>query len=150
MSLAGTMKNKPISTKPILSPVSIVIFGATGDLAWRKLAPALYNLLLDRQLPEHFAVIGISRKNKSSEEFRLRLRDGAHRFGGGVDEKTWNKFAPNLSYISGDFADPSTYAALDKQLKTHEKKWGGSSQSHFLPGYTTGHHGNHNQRDWQS
>lgn len=119
------MKNKPISTKSKLSPVSIVIFGATGDLVWRKLAPALYNLLLNQQLPKHFAVIGIGRKNKSSEEFRLRLRDGAHSFGGGVDEKVWNGFAPNLSYLSGDFADPATYTALDQQFKKQEKKWGG-------------------------
>jgi len=131
MSLAGTMKNKPISTKPKLSPVSIVIFGATGDLAWRKLAPALYNLLLSGQLPDHFAVIGIGRKNKSSDEFRSRLRDGANNFRGRVDEKTWNKFSPNLSYISGDYADPTTYAALDKQLKTHEKKWGGAANHIF-------------------
>ncbi len=125
------MKNKPISTKSKLSPVSIVIFGATGDLVWRKLAPALYNLLLNQELPEHFAVIGIGRKSKSSDEFRLRLRDGAHSFGEGVDEKTWNGFSPNLSYLSGDFADPATYTALDKQLKTHEKKWGGPANHIF-------------------
>ena len=125
------MKNKPISTKSKLSAVSIVIFGATGDLVWRKLAPALYNLLLNQELPEHFAVIGIGRKSKSSDEFRLRLRDGAHSFGGGVDEKTWNGFVPNLSYLSGDFADPATYTALDKQLKTHEKEWGGPANHIF-------------------
>jgi len=120
------MKNNPTSTESKLPPVSIVIFGATGDLVWRKLAPALYNLLLNQQLPEHFAVIGIGRKNKSSEDFRLRLKDGANSFCecGGVDEKIWNGFAPNLSYLSGDFADPATYAALDKQLKIHEKEWG--------------------------
>ena len=126
MSLVDTMKNNPMSTKDKLPPVSMVIFGATGDLIWRKLAPALYNLLLNQQLPEHFAVIGIGRKNKSSDDFRLRLKDGANSFCecGGVDEKIWNGFAPNLSYLSGDFADPATYAALDKQLKTHEKEWG--------------------------
>jgi glucose-6-phosphate 1-dehydrogenase len=120
------MKNNPTSTESKLPPVSIVIFGATGDLVWRKLAPALYNLLLNQQLPEHFAVIGIGRKNKSSEDFRLRLKDGANSFCecGGVDDKIWNGFAPNLSYLSGDFADPATYAALDKQLKIHEKEWG--------------------------
>ena len=125
------MKNKPITTKPKLPPVSIVIFGATGDLTWRKLAPALYNLLFSGQLPDHFAVIGIGRKNKSSDEFRLRLRDGANSFGGEVDERAWSRFAPNLSYISGDYADPATYAALDKQLKTHEKKWGSAANHIF-------------------
>jgi glucose-6-phosphate 1-dehydrogenase len=40
-----------------------------------------------------------------------------------VDEKIWNGFAPNLSYLSGDFSDPTTYAALDKQLRAYEKEW---------------------------
>ena len=86
-----------------------------GDLTWRKLAPALYNLLLDQQLPEHFAVIGLDMKDGSTDEFRTRLRDGANSFCecGGVDEKTWKKFTANLSYISGDFADPATYASLE-------------------------------------
>ncbi len=133
MSLVVTMKNNPMSSEAKLSPVSIVIFGATGDLVWRKLAPALYNLLLNQQLPEHFAVIGIGRKNKSSDEFRLRLKDGANRFCecDGVDKNIWNEFAPKLSYLSGDFADPSTYVALNKQLKADEKKWGAPANHIF-------------------
>jgi len=119
------MKNDPMPTESKLPPVSIVIFGATGDLVWRKLAPALYNLLLDQQLPAHFALIGVGRKKKSSDEFRLRLRDGANSFceRGGVDGKVWDGFAPKLSYLSGDFADPSTYAALTGKLREHEKNW---------------------------
>ena len=114
-------------------PTILVIFGCTGDLTWRKLAPALYNLLLNQQLPEYFTVIGLGRKNESLDEFRLRLRDGANSFCecGDIDEKTWEKFSAYLSYIAGDFSDPATYAALDKQLKTHEKKWGGPANHIF-------------------
>src|SRR5512147_2403254 len=102
-----------------LEPTILVIFGGMGDLTWRKLAPALYNLLLSQQLPEHFAVIGLDMKHESPDEFRSRLRDGADHFCecGEVDEKTWKKFTADLSYIAGDFADPVIYAALDKQLK---------------------------------
>ncbi len=109
-----------------LEPTILVIFGGMGDLTWRKLAPALYNLLLTQQLPEHFSVIGLDIKDESSDEFRLRLRDGAQSFCecGEVDAKTWNGIAPKLSYLSGDFADPETYAALSNQLKDHEKNWG--------------------------
>lgn len=116
-----------------LSPTILVIFGGMGDLTWRKLAPALYNLLLDRQLPEHFAVIGLDLKDASPDEFRLRLRDGANGFceRGGVDEKTWNGFAPNLSYLTGDFANPATYTALNNQLKEHEKNWGSPANHIF-------------------
>ena len=111
---------------PPLEPTILVIFGGMGDLTWRKLAPALYNLLLDKQLPEHFAVIGLDMKNQSVDDFRLRLRDGANSFCecGEVNGKMWNTFASNLSYLSGDFANPAFYTALNSQLKEHEKKWG--------------------------
>jgi glucose-6-phosphate 1-dehydrogenase len=116
-----------------VEPTILVIFGSMGDLTWRKLAPALYNLLLGKQLPMHFSVIGVDMKNASLDEFRLRLRDGANGFCecGGVDEKTWNDFALNLSYLSGDFANPETYTALINQLKDHEKDWGSPANHIF-------------------
>ena len=49
-------------------PTILVIFGSMGDLTWHKLAPALYNLLISRQLPEHFAVIGLDFKNQGLDE----------------------------------------------------------------------------------
>jgi len=106
-------------------PTILVIFGGMGDLTWRKLAPALYNLLLHLQLPEHFAVIGLDVKSGNSDEFRRRLRDGVESFCecGEIDKKTWNGFARGLTYLSGDFADPATYAALSRQLQAQEKEW---------------------------
>jgi glucose-6-phosphate 1-dehydrogenase len=106
-------------------PTIVVIFGCMGDLTWRKLAPALYNLMLDQQLPEQFAVIGLDIKEGSTDDFRLRLRDGVDGFCacGEIDKKTWNRFADNLMYISGDFANPETYTALSEQLKSRGKSW---------------------------
>jgi glucose-6-phosphate 1-dehydrogenase len=108
-----------------LEPTILVIFGSMGDLTWRKLAPAIYNLSLAQQLPQHFAVIGLDMKDQSPDDFRLRLKDGANGFCecGEIDEKTWNAFASNLSYLSGDFANSATYVALNEQLKVYEKKW---------------------------
>src|SRR6266487_157535 len=116
-----------------VEPTILVIFGSMGDLTWRKLAPALYNLLLNEQLPKDFAVIGLDIKEESRDEFQLRLKDGANSFCecGAVDEKTWNKFAGNISYLSGDFASPATYAAVDSQLKAYEKKWGSPANHVF-------------------
>jgi glucose-6-phosphate 1-dehydrogenase len=116
-----------------LKPTILVIFGGMGDLTWRKLAPALYNMLLDQQLPEQFAVIGLDMKDQSSQEFQLRLKDGAVDFCecGKVDEKTWNKFALNLSYLSGDFSNAAVYTALNKQLKVYEKTWGSPANHIF-------------------
>lgn len=107
-------------------PTILVIFGSMGDLTWRKLAPAIYNLLLEGELPEHFAVIGLDLKAGSANEFQLRLKDGAHGFCecGGVDEQAWSKLAARMSYISGDFANPTTYTTLAEQIEAYQKDWG--------------------------
>ena len=63
-----------------VEPTILVIFGGMGDLTWRKLAPALFNLLLAQGLPEHFAVIGLDIKVVTPDEFRLRLKDGVNSF----------------------------------------------------------------------
>jgi glucose-6-phosphate 1-dehydrogenase len=111
---------------PLKEPTILVIFGGLGDLTWRKLAPALYNLLRRLQLPEHFAVIGLDIKKGSSDEFRRRLRDGVATFCecGEIDQKTWDGFARRLTYVTGDFADPATYTALSREIQAREKEWG--------------------------
>ncbi len=116
-----------------VKPTIMMIFGSMGDLTWRKLAPALYNLLLDNQLPELFGVIGLDMKEQSPEEFRQRLRDGANTFCecGKMGEKTWNTFAKKLSYLSGDFSDPSVYKALKSKLAALEKDWGSPAEHIF-------------------
>ena len=56
--------------------VAVVIFGASGDLTRRKLMPALYNLAVSRSLPSAFAVVGVARREKSTEGFRAEMREG--------------------------------------------------------------------------
>src|SRR5258707_5655643 len=111
---------------PPLKSTVLVIFGCMGDLTWRKLAPALYNLLLEHQLPEHFAVIGLDIKAASPDDFKERFKDGANTFCdcGGVDPKIWEGFAANIAYLSGDFANAATYTALNSQIADFEKAWG--------------------------
>ena len=60
---------------------SIVIFGASGDLTWRKLVPALYHLFRKERLTHDFRIVGFARSDFSRAEFQRRMRDG-------VDEKT--------------------------------------------------------------
>jgi glucose-6-phosphate 1-dehydrogenase len=114
-------------------PTILVIFGGMGDLTWRKLAPALYNLFLNRQLPERFAVIGLDLKEGGADEFRLRLKDGVEAFCGcgNIDDKAWDGSGRGLTYLSGDFADSATYAALSRQLQAQEKEWGGPANHVF-------------------
>ena len=57
-------------------PNIVIILGATGDLTWRKLIPAIYNLYLDKWIPDQFAVIGVSRTKLTEAAFHKRLHQG--------------------------------------------------------------------------
>lgn len=104
----------------------IVIFGAAGDLTWRKLMPAIYNLFLDGWIPENFAVIGVARTELTSPEFATRVHDGIDEFSrtGKTKKEDWAKFSKYLSYNIGDFSETSTYKKLNTQLDKIEKTWG--------------------------
>ena len=107
-------------------PTVLTIFGASGDLAWRKLVPALYRLFEDRSLPDRFAVVGVYRKQMNNDEFRNHLREGVDRFmqGGKADDDTWNAFASQVEgLVVTDFADPATYVNLIDRLGALENAW---------------------------
>ncbi|HEY3378653.1 MAG TPA: glucose-6-phosphate dehydrogenase [Armatimonadota bacterium] len=108
-------------------PTVIIIFGAGGDLTWRKLVPALYNLFLDHWLPEHFAVIGIDLRPFSLEDFGQRLRQGVDDFSrrGKTDDATWQAFSAKIvDYLTANFGDPALYTALADRLASLDKAWG--------------------------
>src|ERR1700753_2732190 len=102
-----------------VGPTVLVIFGATGDLTWRKLVPAIYNLYLDKWIPENFCVIGIGHSKQSEAQFRKHLHEGVDQFSrrGKSDVKEWNKFAKCLTYVQGEFTDNSTYTDLGKEIE---------------------------------
>src|SRR5436309_15653644 len=99
---------------------ALVIFGAPGDLAWRKLLPAVYNLNVDGVLPSHFAVVcfGLpsTREGESDdpdEYIRQRARDGISHFSRQpLDEGHWADFARALFFVRGSFGDARAYAQL--------------------------------------
>ena len=107
-------------------PVSVIIFGATGDLAWRKLVPALFNLYLDGQLPEKFAIFGMNRKTLVLDEWRSHMLDGVNQFSrrGHAEPAQWKNFAARL-FLSpaGNFDEAATYQNLSKALDDREKEW---------------------------
>lgn len=104
-----------------VEPCTLVIFGGSGDLARRRLIPALYNLMLDSLLPANFAVLGLGRKSMTDEDFRASLREGvlAHSRQA-LKEDRWSTFAARLFYLSGSNDDPHTYAALSARLQEIE------------------------------
>jgi glucose-6-phosphate 1-dehydrogenase len=83
-------------------PCALVIFGATGDLAARKIVPALYNLALQRLLPAAFAVVGAARQPLSSEQFRENLHADLVKFSRTkpINEDVWRSFAESVHYVS--------------------------------------------------
>ena len=107
-------------------PTIFVIFGGTGDLNSRKLAPALYNLYLDGWMPEQYAIIGTGRTKLSDEDFRSRILDGLNQFSrrGKVKQNEWEAFSPNLAYQASDINDFETYKEFGTKIKAYEAEWG--------------------------
>jgi glucose-6-phosphate 1-dehydrogenase len=113
--------------KPSLrpDPTVIVIFGAGGDLTWRKLIPALYHLQHDGWLDTQFAVIGVDRKPMAEDEFRQHLFRGAQQASrsGPIAAADWEKFAGHLFYRQGDLGDIKTYADLKSFTNARAAEW---------------------------
>src|SRR5437879_6371526 len=110
----------------------LVIFGGDGDLSWRKLLPAVYNLNVDGVLPSHFAVVcfGLpSTKEGESgdpdEYLRQRARDGISHFSRQpLDEGHWADFARALFFVRGSFGDARAYAQLKAKLEAVDQQFG--------------------------
>ncbi len=105
-------------------PCAVVIFGATGDLARRKLIPALYRLVQERLLPAEFAVVGLARTDMTTEAYRERMREAVVEFSEAktVDDEVWDSFASALYYLPADIRDPAFYPALTSLLEDVERE----------------------------
>jgi glucose-6-phosphate 1-dehydrogenase len=101
-----------------------VIFGATGDLAARKLLPALHGLWLGKLLPEKFAIVGIGRRDKNDEVFRADVRKAIETFGQkqNAADSDLNAFLGHVSYVRTDFTAPGGMGFLKRSLEALEKK----------------------------
>jgi glucose-6-phosphate 1-dehydrogenase len=111
-------------------PCAVVLFGASGDLAKRKVIPAMYDLACHNSLGSRYAVIGFARTSMTDENFRATTGEAAKTMSelGPVDPKQWDEFASCLYYSSGDYSDPQAYELLVKRLMEleAEKKLGGN------------------------
>ena len=108
-------------------PFSLVIFGASGDLAHRKLIPALWSLYAARTLPEPFIIVGTGRTEMSDEAFREKMKDGVKQFARlkMPNDNVWMRFASSLFYVPGDPSGPELYAQLRETLEDAERRHGG-------------------------
>ncbi len=108
------------------STAVVVIFGASGDLARRKLVPALFSLASKQLLPPETAVIGVSRQEFSKDEYRERMRTDLHELGGvtDVDAEVWESFASRLHYLTADFGDPDAFRRLRAVIEDLDRERG--------------------------
>lgn len=98
-------------------PCALTIFGATGDLAHRKLLPALYDMAAQGLLPEGSIVVGYGRRPKDEAEFRSELGEAIKEFARlGWDDAVWNKLRARVFYQQGSYDESDSFEALDKRL----------------------------------
>ena len=108
------------------APQSIIIFGANGDLCWRKLIPALYNLYLTDNLPEKFFITAVDHGEVTAEAYNKRLLEGINKFSrsGKADKNAWKQFSSHIHYLQGDFTSADLYISLSELLKAQDQKTG--------------------------
>ena len=106
-------------------PTSLVIFGATGDLAHRKLLPALYNLAHEGALPERFDLIGVGRRDQEHEDFRDAVSASVERFSRRPpDRNVLESLLDGVRYVQGSFDDEDVYAELTRTLQEFDERAG--------------------------
>jgi glucose-6-phosphate 1-dehydrogenase len=102
---------------------ALVFFGATGDLAYKKIFPALQAMIKRGTL--HVPVIGVAKAGWSLDQFLARAKDSLEKHGG-VDQTAWETLKGLLRYVDGDYGDPKTFEAVRKELN------GAAAPAHYL------------------
>lgn len=99
-------------------PCTVIIFGASGDLAKRKLIPALYRLVQERLLPAEFAIVGLGRTAMSDDEFRDKMKASVLEFSEAkhVDDEIWQSFAQGMRFLPSNIDRPECYGVLSEML----------------------------------
>src|SRR5438105_9840930 len=119
----------------VAEPCTVVLFGASGDLAKRKVIPAMYDLAIHNGLGPRYAIVGFARTPMAEDVFRATLGEAAKSISevGPIDPKQWDAFAANLYYSPGDYGNPEAYAQLAKRLTELEsaKNIGGNRLFYF-------------------
>ncbi|GIP23935.1 glucose-6-phosphate dehydrogenase [Paenibacillus sp. J22TS3] len=106
-----------------MDAMTFVLFGATGDLAKRKIYPALYNLFIDNKLPEGFSVFGLGRREISKEDFQASVRDSLHKFSRrlGIGDRL-EAFLSSFRYCSLDVNKSEDYSRLLQAVQERENE----------------------------
>jgi glucose-6-phosphate 1-dehydrogenase len=98
---------------------ALVFFGATGDLAYKKIFPALHSMA--RRGTLEVPVIGVAKAGWTRDQLLERARASIAEHGGGVDEAAFARLTQRLDYVDGDYADPETFAKLRRALGSAQR-----------------------------
>lgn len=114
-----------MSENKILQPTTIIIFGATGDLAKRKLFPAFYNLYIDGRMPKGFNIVALGRAENTDELFRNYIKENLEHFSRKkVTSEDWAGFQAHITYFQHQLDEEDSYLALHKKLQSFDTVYG--------------------------
>jgi glucose-6-phosphate 1-dehydrogenase len=124
--IATARRDEAVSTPAldVAEPCVFVLFGASGDLARRKLLPALFQLFQEGRLPEGFALVGVSLARLDREAFQASVRESLERAGGPVDPVAWQLFARRLEHLTMELSRAGDYARLGERLSELDRERG--------------------------
>ena len=122
-----------LTRQRVPEPCAMVIFGASGDLAHRKLMPALYSLAHEGLLPPYFSIVGVAFQDYTTESFRAEMKKAVMEFSRfkPINEAAWNSLAEGIFYVHGDFSSDDTYVKLQEILSACDAKRGTSGNRLF-------------------
>jgi glucose-6-phosphate 1-dehydrogenase len=108
------------------SATLLFIFGGSGDLNFRKLCPALFNLFIDQWMPEKFSIVGIGRTEYTDEKYRVRLLEGIKEFSRRKDvvDDQWKDFSQHVSYLKMDAEKDERYSGIEQLIQKKEAEFG--------------------------
>jgi glucose-6-phosphate 1-dehydrogenase len=116
-----------LQMRRVPDPCTLVIFGATGDLAHRKLFPALFNQMVERRLPAGFAMVGMARRPLPDDQFRQQVKESVEKFSRNKPSqwpRIWENFARSLFYLSSNFDNFEGYKTLASRLEEIDEQFG--------------------------
>jgi len=118
---------------PTAPPCAIVIFGASGDLAKRKLIPAIYEMAREKLLHDSTYVVGYSRSPMTDDQYRKVAREAVqqHARTQPIDEALWKKIEPRIYYTQADYGSAEDQARVGATLGRLDKKFGNKGNRLF-------------------
>jgi glucose-6-phosphate 1-dehydrogenase len=139
-AVALDSERQPLPLVYIEEPVTITIFGASGDLTLRKLVPALYALFCQELFHDRFAIVGYARRDYDDESFRERMREAVKSFSRlPIDDAQLDRFIGKIFYHQGDLDDPDAHRSLkiryqdEKSFPSNHVFYLATTPEHFLP-----------------